>query len=65
MPESLLDEAHRRARARSRAWIYYAILTVLSLVAAVAHPIALLLAVLFGLYSSYLYRGGSLVIWFW
>lgn len=65
MPESLLDDARRRAQPRSRAWIYYAALTVLSVIAAFTHPIGLLGAVIFGLYSWYLYRGGTFVLWFW
>jgi len=53
-------------RARSKAWIYYLILAIGSILAAFAgKSIGLLGAVLFGAYSYYIYNGGSLVIWFW
>lgn len=57
----------RRGRARSVAWMYYAVLAVLSVVSAVisGSPTPLVGLVLFGLYATYLYRGGSIVIWFW
>jgi hypothetical protein len=56
----------RRASCRSKAWIYYAILAVLSIVSVLAgKPIGLLGTLLFGAYSYYLYQGGRVVIWFW
>jgi hypothetical protein len=54
------------ARARSRAWIYYAILATVSFFLTFTHgPVMLLGAIGFGLYARYLYRGGRVVIWFW
>jgi hypothetical protein len=51
---------------RSKAWIYYAVLTVAAVIAAAAgRPVTLRGGVLFGAYSVYLYRGGRFVIWFW
>jgi hypothetical protein len=52
-------------RKRSKAWVYYTLLAVGSLIAAFSHPIGLLGLVLFGLYAWYLYRGGQFVLWFW
>jgi hypothetical protein len=54
------------ARKRSKAWIYYLILAVGSLIAVcTGQVIGLLGMALFGWYSRYLYRGGRVVIWFW
>jgi len=54
------------SRARSKAWIYYLILAICSLLAAFAgKPIGLLGTLLFGAYAYYLYQGGRVVIWFW
>lgn len=50
---------------RSVAWIYYALITVVAVIVGFHHPETLLVAAVTGLYSSYLFRGGSLVIWFW
>ncbi|MET7280806.1 hypothetical protein ABZS29_21385 [Kribbella sp. NPDC005582] len=51
---------------RSKAWIYYAILTVLALAGIPAAGWGgLLAAILCGLYSTYLFRGGRIVVWFW
>ena len=53
-------------RRRSLAWIYYSILAVLSLFAIPAtHGGSLIVTALLGLYATYLYRGGRIVIWFW
>jgi hypothetical protein len=54
-----------RRRRRSIAWIYYAILTVIAVVAGFSQPAAFVAAALLGAYSSYLYRGGRIVIWIW
>lgn len=54
-------EGHRR----SVAWIYYALIAVGALIAGFQHPAFLLAAVVAGLYSTYLFRGGRFVIWFW
>jgi len=55
-----------RARRRSKAWVYYAILAGLSLVGVFAgKPAGLLVFALCGLYSRYLYRGGRVVFWIW
>ena len=54
------------SRRRSMAWIYYAIIAALSVVALVSGQlIGLVGAVGAGAYSRYLYRGGRVVIWFW
>lgn len=51
---------------RSKAWIYYGVLAVVSLVVIPAIGWqGLLAAAVFGLYSAYLFRGGRIVIWFW
>jgi hypothetical protein len=51
---------------RSKAWIYYAILTAIALVAIPSTGWRVLpAAALCGLYSAYLFRGGRIVIWFW
>jgi hypothetical protein len=57
----------RRARKRSKAWIYYTVITLLLLAATVAHPslAAVGATTLVGLYARYLYRGGRIVIWIW
>jgi hypothetical protein len=55
-----------KGRKRSRAWVYYSLLTLGSLAATVAGHVAMLVGVLlFGLYARYLHRGGRFVIWFW
>jgi len=64
--ESLEDRQSRQVKPRSKAWICYAVLAVLTLVALPgAGAVALLFTALFGGYACYLYRGGSIVIWFW
>lgn len=53
-------------RPRSKAWVYYSILTALSFIALCTGQVAGLLGMaLFGLYAVYLYRGGRVVVWFW
>ncbi|HEY5197582.1 MAG TPA: hypothetical protein VIJ51_11220 [Solirubrobacteraceae bacterium] len=54
-----------RRRRRSVAWVYYLVLAVFSVITAPAHPAALVVAVLCGLYSRYLYNGGRVVVWIW
>ena len=52
-------------RTRSKAWIFYLVLTVASVfVVAVAGPQVLIATVLLGLYTVYLYRGGRIVVFF-
>ncbi|MET7696476.1 hypothetical protein [Streptomyces sp. NPDC005485] len=66
MVESLEDHQSRQVKPRSKAWVFYAVLAVLTLVALPgAGAVMLLGTVLFGGYAWYLYRGGSIVIWFW
>ena len=51
---------------RSKAWVYYAILAFLGLIAVcTGQLVGLVGMLLFGLYARYLYRGGRVVIWFW
>jgi hypothetical protein len=51
---------------RSKAWIYYALLSVLSLASVASGAAAgLIAAPLLALYSVYLYRGGRFVVWIW
>jgi hypothetical protein len=50
---------------RSVAWIYYALIGVGGLIISLHHPAFLLVAIVAGLYSTYLFRGGRFVIWFW
>jgi hypothetical protein len=54
-------EGHRR----SVAWIYYALIAVGALIASFQHPAFLLAAIVACLYSTYLFRGGRFVLWFW
>jgi len=64
MVKKLLEDGH--ARKRSAAWIYYAVLAVLSFIVGVSvNPSGLLGALLFGSYSIYLFRGGRIVFWIW
>lgn len=51
---------------RSGAWLYYAVLSVVTLfLTASTHGISLIFTALFAAYAAYLYRGGRFVIWFW
>lgn len=52
-------------RKRSIVWLYWAAITALLVVGGVSHPLSLLFALGTGLYTRYLYRGGSLVFWIW
>jgi hypothetical protein len=57
----------RTSRARSKAWVLYAVLAALVLVGSLSHPgsqtlAGLLVAGLLGLYARYLYRGGQIVV---
>jgi hypothetical protein len=47
------------------AWIYYALIAIGGLILSAHHPAFLLVTVIAGLYSTYLFRGGRFVIWFW
>ena len=63
---STLNNSQPIRRRRSIAWIYYAALTVLSLFAIPATSGgSLLVTVACGLYATYLFRGGRVVIWIW
>jgi len=56
----------RPVRRRSKAWVYYAIIAVLGLVAVpTSHGGSLIVTLLAGLYSAYIYRGGRIVFWIW
>jgi hypothetical protein len=50
-------------RARSVAWVFYGLLSILSLVLAFSEPHLLIGALVTGLYSIYLFRGGRFVLW--
>ncbi len=64
--DDLAGAEPRTTRKRSKAWVYYLILAIGSLIVLCGgHAIGLLGMVLFGAYSTYLYRGGRVVIWFW
>jgi len=55
-----------RTSARSKAWIYYAVLAVLCLFGVFAgKPIGLVGSLVCAAYSYYIYQGGRVVIWFW
>ena len=55
-----------KARPRSVAWIYYAVITILLVIAALGGLVsALPFAVGTGLYSLYLFRGGRFALWIW
>ncbi|MFG1625088.1 hypothetical protein [Kribbella sp. NPDC049227] len=61
------NSAPRPVVRRSKAWVYYAVLSVGALIAmpALGWWHALLAALGCGIYSAYLFRGGRVVIWFW
>ena len=53
-------------RPRSVAWIYYAVITIVLVITALGGLVsALPLAVVTGLYSLYLFRGGGFALWIW
>jgi hypothetical protein len=58
-------QEHKKRR-RSKAWVYYALLAVCSLflIPSVGFPM-LPGSVLLGLYATYIYRGGRIVVWIW
>jgi hypothetical protein len=59
-------ETTQRSIRRSKAWIYYMVLALISLSTVFAgKPVGLLGVAAFGLYSSYLFRGGWFVLWIW
>lgn len=59
-------ETSPTTRRRSKAWIYYTILAVLSVGTVITgHLAGLAGAALFGLYARYLFKGGRVVIWIW
>jgi hypothetical protein len=60
-----LDELNSRRPQRSLAWIWYALLTVGALIVGVSQPVFFLVAIALAAYARYLYRGGSIVVWFW
>jgi hypothetical protein len=56
----------RSQRRRSKAWVYYALLSILALFAIPSVGFSMLLgSVLFGFYATYIYRGGRFVVWIW
>lgn len=68
-PYAVRERDRRKpARRRSAAWVYYAILSILGIVGLVGGAPtapALILIFICGLYAFYLFRGGSIVVWFW
>ena len=52
-------------RKRSIAWIYYALLALVGVIAGFQAPAAFLVALACGAYSAYLFRGGRFVLWIW
>ncbi|HEY5178826.1 MAG TPA: hypothetical protein VIJ07_03470 [Dermatophilaceae bacterium] len=54
-------------RRRSVAWVYYAIIAILGVVIAFStgQMGMLLLALLGAAYSTYIFRGGRIVVWIW
>ncbi|MET8758819.1 hypothetical protein [Lentzea sp. NPDC004782] len=59
-------QQNRRARRRSIAWVYYAILAAVGVwVGFSTHIAALFPGLLCALYSVYLFRGGRFVLWIW
>lgn len=66
MTRPMIPGDTRPVRRRSKAWVYYALLAILTLFAVPStHGASLIGTVLFGLYASYIYRGGRIVLWFW
>lgn len=62
----MFEEQKHQRRRRSKAWVYYAILAVLSLFLIPSIGFTMVLgAMLFGLYATYLFRGGRFVVWIW
>jgi hypothetical protein len=60
-----LDDLAPRAPRHSKAWFYYAIIAMLSVIAGFSHPAMFLFAIACALYSRYIFRGGSIVLWIW
>jgi hypothetical protein len=53
-------------RHRSKAWIYYTVIAIGALFGIPSSPaVAIIVAIAAGFYALYLYRGGTVVIWFW
>lgn len=56
----------RKKQRRSKAWVYYGALSAFALFLIPSLGFSMLLgAVLFGLYATYIYRGGRIVVWIW
>lgn len=56
----------RPVRRRSMAWVYYAIIAIAALfVVPSSHGGSLIVTLLAGLYSAYIFRGGRIVFWIW
>ena len=60
-----LEEMNARRPRRSKAWLFYLLLTICAVIAMFSQPAMFFIAALLGLYTRYLYHGGSVVIWFW
>ena len=66
MSQPIIPGDTRRIRRRSKAWVYYALLAVLTVFAVPStHGSSVIATVLFSLYAAYIYRGGRVVVWFW
>ena len=60
-----LDDITPHTRRRSKAWIYYALLAICAVIVGFSQPTTFLVAIGCALYSRYIYRGGSIVVWLW
>lgn len=63
-PPDTRQPPHRR---RSIAWLYYSVIAVISVFAAIStgKPQVLIATALCTAYAIYLYRGGRIVLWIW
>ena len=68
MPEPLSTDAQRVARRKPHyvAATFYALIAIVGvIVACTGKPSTLVVTLLAGLYSTYLFRGGRVVVWIW
>lgn len=68
MPQPLTPDAQRVARRRPHyvAATFYALIALVGVIVAIGGtPSTLVVSLLAGLYSTYLFRGGRIVVWIW